>query len=49
MVEDVMTKALDSKLHEKHAVNIFLGSAMFRWRFISGGFSVDLEKVDTNS
>ena len=35
MVADVMTKALGSKLHEKHAVNI-LSSAMFRWRFQVG-------------
>ncbi len=32
MVADVMTKALDTKLHEKHAVKISR-FAIFRWRF----------------
>ncbi len=40
---DVMTKALNSKLHEKHAVNIF-GFGNVKIEVPSGeGFGVDLE------
>ncbi len=47
MVADVMTKALDSKLHNKNAVNISgFGDVKME---VSGGFSVDLGEVDTNS
>ena len=46
MVADVITKVVDSELHEKHAVNISgFGDVYME---VLGGFNVDLKEFDTN-